>query len=114
MSSLFSNLAEKEMQEIDSKVRRLPLEFKKVKKSTLGARIALSWLRSTVASPKEFANKLGIGERQIYKWIHEEVPIPQERVDQVLWAALSFMMPLIQLRLETDRYLLMMRDPNIE
>src|SRR5262245_15981775 len=114
MSSFFSNLAEKEIQEIDSKVRKLPLEFKKVKKTTLGARLALSWLRSAVASPKEFASKLGIGERQIYKWIHEEAPIPQERVDQILWTSLSFMMPLLQLRMETDRYLLMMRDPTIE
>lgn len=109
-----SNLAEKEIQEIDSKVKKLPLEFKKVKKATLGAKLALSWLRSSVASPKEFASKLEIGERQIYKWINGEVSIPQERVEQVIWTAISFMIPFDQLKNETDRYLLLMRDPTAE
>ncbi len=114
MALYSSNLAEKEIQESDSKVKKLPLEFKKVKKSTLGAKLALSWLRSSVASPKEFASKLEIGERQIYKWINGEVLIPQERVEQIIWTAINFMNSLAQLKTETDRYLLMMRDPTVE
>ncbi len=80
----------------------------------MGAKLALSWLRSSIASPKEFASKLEIGERQVYKWVNGEAPIPQERVEQIIWVAIKFMSSLMQLRMETDRYLLMMRDPTVE
>lgn len=71
----------------------------------VGAKLALRWLRTSLAGAKEISARMGIGERTIYKWVNGEAPIPADRVEQIIWVCKTLKAGIDQLDGETDLYL---------